>query len=102
MNMMYGYDIKSIDDRVIEVAEAGNVIGSRLMAPGGSLINIFPLLRYIPSWVPGATSHKEAKEVKNLTKEMMRIPTEFVKKSLVRALHPARNQMGKQWYWYTY
>ncbi|PPQ90225.1 LOW QUALITY PROTEIN: hypothetical protein CVT25_012934 [Psilocybe cyanescens] len=82
MNMMYGYDIKSIDDRVIEVAEAGNVIGSRLMAPGGSLINIFPLLRHIPPWVPGATSHKEAQEVKSLTEEMMRIPTEFVKKSL--------------------
>ncbi|KAH9475493.1 Cytochrome P450 monooxygenase COX2 [Psilocybe cubensis] len=82
MNMMYGYDIKSIHDRVIEVAEAGNVIGSRLMAPGGSLINIFPILRHIPPWVPGATSHKEAKEVKDLTAEMMRIPTEFVKKSL--------------------
>ncbi|PPQ81783.1 hypothetical protein CVT25_013670 [Psilocybe cyanescens] len=80
--MMYGYDIKSIDDRVIEVAEEGNVIGGRLVVPGGSLINIFPVLRHIPSWFPGASSHKAAVECKKLTEEMMRIPTEYVKRSL--------------------
>ncbi|KAH9478395.1 Cytochrome P450 monooxygenase 98 [Psilocybe cubensis] len=80
--MMYGYDIKSVDDRVIEVAEEGNVIGGRLVVPGGSLINIFPFLKHIPAWFPGASSHKAAVECKKLTEEMMRIPTDFVKKSL--------------------
>ncbi|PPQ86501.1 hypothetical protein CVT25_008245 [Psilocybe cyanescens] len=46
------------------------------MAPGGGLINIFPLLRHIPIWFPGATSRKEAEEVRRLTEEVVRIPTE--------------------------
>ncbi|PPQ77485.1 LOW QUALITY PROTEIN: hypothetical protein CVT25_011355 [Psilocybe cyanescens] len=79
---MYGYDIKSIHDPVIETAEAATILGGRLMAPGGSLINIFPLLRHIPIWFPGATSRKEAEEVRRLTEEVVRIPTDFVKKSL--------------------
>lgn len=83
MAMMYGYDIKSPHDPVIENAEAATALGGRLMAPGGSLINIFPLLRYIPLWFPGAVSRNEAEEVRRLTNEVVRIPTEFVKKSLV-------------------
>ncbi|KAH9480332.1 Cytochrome P450 monooxygenase 98 [Psilocybe cubensis] len=82
MAMMYGYDIKSPHDPVIETAEAATILGGRLMAPGGSLINVFPLLRHVPLWFPGAISRNAAEEVKRLTNEVVRIPTEFVKKSL--------------------
>lgn len=88
MSMMYGYDIKSVHDPVIEVAEEGNVLAAKLIVPGGSLINVFPFLRHIPAWVPGASSRKQAMAVKKLTDEMMRIPTDFVKKSLVSTLQP--------------
>uniref|UniRef100_A0A8H7XY19 Cytochrome P450 n=1 Tax=Psilocybe cubensis TaxID=181762 RepID=A0A8H7XY19_PSICU len=62
MAMMYGYDIKSVHDPVIEVAEEGNILAATLIVPGGSLIN--------------------AVKVKQLTEEMMRIPTDFVQKSI--------------------
>ncbi|PPQ81933.1 hypothetical protein CVT25_013781 [Psilocybe cyanescens] len=82
MSMMYGYEVKSIDDPVIAVAEEGNILAARLIVPGGSLINIFPFLRHIPPWVPGLPSRRKAMTVRQLNDEMMRIPTDFVKKSL--------------------
>lgn len=80
---MYGYDIESIHDPVIEAAEKSVSLGAPLLAPGGSIINVFPILGKIPPWFPGASSHKVAVEVKRLTDLVKRIPLDFVKKQMV-------------------
>ena len=81
--MMYGYDVKTLDDPVIEVGEKSLQLGVKLLMPGGSLLNFIPILCHVPPWVPGATSQKIAAEVKRLTLEMKRIPMDYVKKALV-------------------
>lgn len=80
---MYGYEVKTIDDPVVSVAEEALALGTQLLTPGGTLINIIPALQYVPPWFPGAWSRKLAERVRELSEEMKRIPTEFVKKSLV-------------------
>lgn len=81
--MMYGYDVKTLDDPVIEVGEKSLQLGVKLLMPGGSLLNFIPILCHVPPWFPGATSQKIAAEVKRLTLEMKRIPMDYVKKALV-------------------
>lgn len=83
MSMMYGYKVQSITEPVVTVADEAIRLGSELLVPGRTLINIFPVLRHIPAWFPGASSHKMAKIVKRLSNELMTIPMEYVKKSLV-------------------
>ncbi|KAH9478384.1 Cytochrome P450 monooxygenase 208 [Psilocybe cubensis] len=82
MLMMYGYEVQSISDPVVTVADEAIRLGGQLVIPGGTLINIFPMLQHIPAWFPGASSQKLAKIVRELSDEMMSIPTKFVKKSL--------------------
>ncbi|KAH9478443.1 Cytochrome P450 monooxygenase [Psilocybe cubensis] len=82
MAMMYGYEVKSIDDRAVSVAEEALALGTQLLTPGGTLINVIPALQYVPTWFPGAWSRRLAAKVLELSEEMKRIPTEFVKKSL--------------------
>jgi hypothetical protein len=93
MLMMYGYAPESLDDPVIHIAEQGARLGASLIEPGGTLINVLPILRHIPSWVPGATAKKTAEKVKWLIGEMKRIPMERVTAAMVSSqLHkePAR------------
>ncbi|PPQ91909.1 hypothetical protein CVT25_001185, partial [Psilocybe cyanescens] len=82
MSMMYGYEVQSIEEPVVTMADEAIRLGSALLVPGRTLINIFPILQHIPPWFPGASSHRIAEVVKKLTNEMMTIPMEYVKKSL--------------------
>lgn len=86
--MMYGYNVESIHDPFIEAAEKCVKLGAPLLTPGGSLINLFPILAKIPPWVPGASSQKTAVEVKRLTALMQNIPLDRVTKEFVGC--PAR------------
>ena len=43
-----------------------------------------PLLKYVPSWMPGAGFKRKAKEWKALATEMMDSPFEAAQKAIVR------------------
>jgi hypothetical protein len=83
MLMMYGYAPESLDDPIIHIIDEGTTLGASLLAPGGTLINVLPILRHIPSWVPGATAKKMAEKVRRLTVEMKRIPMAQVTAAMV-------------------
>ena len=83
MKTMYGYDVESIDDPCVANAEKSLLMAIELLAPGGSLINIFPILALIPAWFPGASSHKLAAEVKRVTDEVIRFPMDWAKRRMV-------------------
>ncbi|KAF8161643.1 cytochrome P450 [Crassisporium funariophilum] len=83
MSIMYGYEIESIDDPVITAADQSVILAAPLLLPGATIINILPLLRHIPSYFPGASSHKIAAKVSQLSSEMKRIPMDFVKKRML-------------------
>jgi len=83
LSTMYGYDITSLDDPVIVVADKSIKLGTELLVPGSTFINIFPILGRVPTWFPGAKAVRIAAEVKKLTAEMKRIPMEFAKTMMV-------------------
>ena len=51
---------------------------------GTYLVDIFPILRYIPSWVPGATFQKEAKIYREIQDEFRQLPYEETIRNIVR------------------
>uniref|UniRef100_A0A8H8CFI8 Uncharacterized protein n=1 Tax=Psilocybe cubensis TaxID=181762 RepID=A0A8H8CFI8_PSICU len=79
MEMMYGIEIKSTDEPCISLADKAMKLGMDLLMPGRSLANIFPILRHVPGWFPGATSLKKADLVGRMTEEVIRIPVDQVK-----------------------
>ncbi|KAJ3492518.1 hypothetical protein NLJ89_g11218 [Agrocybe chaxingu] len=82
MEMMCGYDVEFLDDPCIHAADKSIELGARLLIPGASLINAFPVLRHIPVWLPGATTLRTAAETIYWSREMQRIPMEFVTKTV--------------------
>ncbi len=81
--MMYGYAPESVDDYVICAAdEAVKLMGS-LFGVGGTLINVMPFLRHVPSWVPGASGKKQAERIRWLTDEVRRVTLENASVALV-------------------
>jgi hypothetical protein len=91
MLMMYGYAPESLDDPIIHIADEGATLGASLLEPGGTLINVLPILRHIPSWVPGATAKKMAEKARWLAEEMKRIPMERVTAAMVGCQLPNKS-----------
>ncbi|KAF8959259.1 cytochrome P450 [Flammula alnicola] len=77
-----------VDMRCVQAADESILLGATLVLPGGSLINIFPFLRHIPPWVPGATSGKTAAEVKRLTEEVVSSPMNVLKERMMNGTAP--------------
>jgi hypothetical protein len=58
---------------------------SDAVAPGAFLVDVFPLLRYVPSWVPGAGFKKKAREWRQNYRDMAEVPHKLVKQRMVSA-----------------
>jgi len=86
MASMYGYNISSVDDPCIAPANKATSLAEEVMTDS-ALANLFPILRFIPNFLPGSGFKKRANEVRKVTEEMRRLPIEFVEKSVVRNNH---------------
>lgn len=59
---------------------------SYLSRPGSYMVNYLPILRFMPSWLPGGTFKIEAKQYRKTLSEMIDIPFELVKEQVVRTV----------------
>jgi len=83
MATMYDNDISSSNvDRFVTVAEQAVGKLSEIMFPGAMAVNIFPFLRYLPSWFPGTGFKRFAEGCKVYTDEMQDVPFNFVKERM--------------------
>ena len=84
LTLAYGLEIQQIDDRYIQTAESALIGLAELFVPGRFLVDSIPLLKYVPTWMPGAGFKRKAKEWKALATEMMDSPFEAAQKAIVR------------------
>ncbi|KAF5349136.1 hypothetical protein D9756_009447 [Leucocoprinus leucothites] len=80
MSIAYGLDIKPKDDPYIQIAEQGVHALGIAAVPGTFLVDILPILKYVPEWVPGAGFKKKAREWAKLAMMMVDMPFEAAKK----------------------
>ncbi|CAA7263056.1 unnamed protein product [Cyclocybe aegerita] len=86
MDMMYGYQVKNLDDPAIDAATRTAEIGDPLFMTSGSMINIIPVLARVPAWVPGAISQKLATQARYWTGKMKDIPVDDVKRQMAAGI----------------
>ena len=58
--MIYSINIRPYDDPYIKIAEEAVVAAAELLIPGAFLVDIIPILKYIPEWFPGAKFQRRA------------------------------------------
>ncbi|KAF9531054.1 cytochrome P450 [Crepidotus variabilis] len=73
----YGLDITSMKDAHIMSAEMGMFAMGQ--AFHGYVVDHFPLLSYLPSWLPGCQFKNQAREWRQDTQAMLEAPFAFVK-----------------------
>jgi hypothetical protein len=58
--MTYGIKVQPYNDPYIKIAEEAVGAIAELMIPGAFLVDIIPILKYVPEWFPGATFKRKA------------------------------------------
>lgn len=82
MGVVYGIKVSPQDDKYISVAETALDGMARAANPGAFLVDIFPSLKYVPAWMPGAGFQVKARRWRNAVMEMRDAPFEFVLKAI--------------------
>ncbi|KAH9174412.1 cytochrome P450 [Lactarius sanguifluus] len=81
MSLMYGYDLKENDEITKAPVQLFRML-SHFVLPGAALVNHFPLLRHIPSWVPWFSYESLARQGRELGQRTMNEPIDFVKRAM--------------------
>ena len=83
MQVTYGIEVKESDDPYISLAQEALNGLNEAAAPGAFLVDFFPVLKYVPSWFPGAGFQKKAAHWRELNISMTEKPFCHVKEQLV-------------------
>ena len=84
MKIGYGIAVQESDDPYISIAE--EVLNGLAEAgiPGTFWVDMIPILKYVPSWFPGAGFQKKAARWREAINTMAEKPFHYVQEQLVR------------------
>ncbi|KAF9645995.1 cytochrome P450 [Thelephora ganbajun] len=82
MSIAYGLDVRSVDDPYLKATTEAMEGVKLAVVPGAFLVDIFPILRYVPSWFPGGGFKKIAEEVRNNLAVSVNGPMAYVKETM--------------------
>ena len=58
--MTYSINARPYNDPYVKIAEETNTALAELLVPGTFLVDIIPVLKYVPEWFPGAKFQSKA------------------------------------------
>ncbi|KDR74052.1 hypothetical protein GALMADRAFT_269547 [Galerina marginata CBS 339.88] len=79
LKITYGYDIVSVDDLFVKLAERAGTLTVEAGSPAANMVDFFPIIRHIPTWAPFSNFKVKAMETRKAVEAMMDIPFEQVK-----------------------
>ncbi|KAI0753307.1 CyP450 monooxygenase [Daedaleopsis nitida] len=82
LRISYGIEIKDETDEYVLVNEAALMVFSQAFMPGAFLVETFPILRYLPSWLPGAGFIRLMAGWKKIVHRMRDMPFERTLKAI--------------------
>jgi hypothetical protein len=83
LDVVYGISCQSMDDPYIKRAIDSLRVLHETRNPGRFWIEFMPILKHVPSWVPGASAVKFGKQWRPVVDDMLNIPFEAVKNGAV-------------------
>ncbi|KAF8551039.1 cytochrome P450 [Imleria badia] len=82
LRLSHGYVTQAGDDPLVDLAHVANSQLSMATAPGLYYVDCVPLMKYIPSWLPGAGFKRKAKKYALVLRDLVEIPHNYVKSQL--------------------
>ena len=83
MKIGYGISVQDSNDPYITIAEEV-LDAAEAGVPGAFWVDLFPILKYLPSWFPGAGFKKKAAHVREVVNTMTEKPFSHVQEQLVQ------------------
>ncbi|KAJ3485033.1 hypothetical protein NLI96_g5228 [Meripilus lineatus] len=80
--MSHGYTVQEEEDPIVNLVDVATEQFSEATRPGAFLVDVLPVLRYVPSWFPGAGFQKIAVSWSKTANDMADIPHDFVKQQM--------------------
>ncbi|KAK0240536.1 cytochrome P450 [Armillaria nabsnona] len=82
LQISHGYAVQEENDPFVKLAEEAMDQFSLSTAPGGFLVNLIPILCYIPEWFPGAGFKRTAREWASTLHDFVEQPHNYVKQEM--------------------
>ena len=95
MNIAYGLEGHPENDHFMQIAEEAVSSIEKASIPGTFLVDIIPLLKYVPAWVPGAGFQRQAEVWKTTLDDLVKLPYAALMKDIVTAVISLRVDMLK-------
>ncbi|KAJ3485041.1 hypothetical protein NLI96_g5232 [Meripilus lineatus] len=84
LKISYGYTVEDGADPLVDLVERAMGQFSQISRPGAFLVDVLPVLRYLPSWFPGAGFKTQLALWSKTFSDMEDVPFDFVKKQMQR------------------
>ncbi|KAG6889257.1 hypothetical protein C0995_002252 [Termitomyces sp. Mi166 len=82
LRIVYGYEVTEKQDPFVHLLDRGMTQFAVATAPGAFPVDVFPPLRYLPSWFPGGGFHLQAKIWGRDLDDMATKPFDHMKRQL--------------------
>ncbi|KAJ7251443.1 cytochrome P450 [Mycena rebaudengoi] len=92
MSIAYGIDTLPSDDPYVETAEAALDAITQAAVPGRYLVDVIPVLKYVPAWFIGAGFKRQARESKKLIDKMVQLPFQAAKRMVLQEIDENQDQ----------
>lgn len=84
LSSAYGIPMNDPHDPYLELSERVVHAASEVSVPLGKyLVDLFPILKHVPKWFPGAEFKRKAAYERGFVERMINQPFEFVKRNMV-------------------
>ncbi|KAF9552269.1 cytochrome P450, partial [Agrocybe pediades] len=80
LNVAHGHQVQGEDDEYMKIAEAVEYAITHCAPPGSNLVDMFPFLKDMPSWMPGTFAAKQARLFRPAVDRMHDYPFEDAKR----------------------
>ncbi|EIM80787.1 cytochrome P450 [Stereum hirsutum FP-91666 SS1] len=83
LQIAYGWTVNANDDYFVSIMEEVFALSAEITRPGRFLVESFPLLRYVPSWFPGANFKRFAANYRDKFSKLDVVPHEWAKEQII-------------------
>ncbi|KZT12902.1 cytochrome P450 [Laetiporus sulphureus 93-53] len=80
--LAYGYKAEEDDDPFVRMVHVAVSEATLALSPAAFLVDVFPYIKYVPSWVPGLSWKKRAKSMAKNVSVMCNMPFDFVEQQM--------------------
>lgn len=83
ISVTYGFELSSETQHYVQMSKEAVDPVVEALTPGAFMVDVFPFLKHVPSWFPGASFKRKAQVWSDMRQQMFDKTFEHVKKRMV-------------------